>query len=101
MSQHFLLSTKARTLRLVDVFALSDGQVEDTFCKLRWPETDGKPMCPHCGSLDAYEARRGNGSLRFRCMTKGCRKDFTVTSGTLFASHKKPLRIYLLAILLY
>lgn len=99
--QHFLLSSRSRTLRLADVVALSDGDVETTFRRLRWPETDGAPVCPHCGSLDAYEVRRPNGSLRFRCPTKGCRKDFTVTSGTLFASHKKPLRIYLLAILLY
>jgi hypothetical protein len=35
-------------------------------CKVRWPETQGKPVCPHCGGLDAYECRRPNGSLRFR-----------------------------------
>jgi transposase-like protein len=80
---------------------MADKDVESTFCKLRWPETNGNPVCPYCGSLDAYEVRRPNGSLRFRCPTKGCRKDFTVTSGTLFASHKKPLRVYLLAIVLY
>lgn len=79
---------------------MADGQVEVTFANLRWPETNGKPVCPYCGSLDAYTARRPNGSLRFRCQTKGCRKDFTLTSGTLFASHKKPLRIYLAAIVM-
>ena len=40
-----------------------------------------------------------NGSLRFRC--KGCKKDFTVTSGTLFASHKLPLKSYLAAIAVF
>jgi transposase-like protein len=53
------------------------------------------PVCPSCGSVEAYEARRANGALRFRC--KGCKKDFTITSGTLFASHKLPLRGYLAA----
>jgi hypothetical protein len=44
-------------------------------------------------------AHRPNGALRFRC--KGCKKDFTVTSGTLFASHKMPLRGYLAAIAVF
>ncbi len=34
--------------------------------------------------------------MRWRC--KACRADFTVTSGTLFAWHKLPLRTYLLAV---
>src|SRR3978361_515535 len=38
-------------------------------------------------------------ALRFRC--KGCKKDFTITSGTLFASHKLPLRSYLAAIAVF
>jgi hypothetical protein len=48
---------------------------------------------------EAYEARRPNGALRFRC--KGCKKDFTITSGALFASHKLPLRGYLAAIAVF
>jgi transposase-like protein len=40
-----------------------------------------------------------NGALRFRC--KGCKKDFTITSGTLFGSHKPPLRGYLAAIAVF
>src|SRR3982074_1334816 len=75
------------------------GEAETTFKNLRWADTNGAPVCPICGSLDAYEARRPNGSLRFRC--KGCKKDFTVTSGTLFASHKLPLKSYLAAIAIF
>src|SRR5437879_13518269 len=36
---------------------------------------------------------------RFRC--RACRKDFSITSGTLFASHKMPLRGYLAAIAVF
>ena len=36
------------------------------------------------------------GQLRWRC--KACRGDFSITSGTLFAWHKLPLRTYLLAV---
>jgi transposase-like protein len=49
--------------------------------------------------LDAYECRRPNGALRYRC--RACGKDFTLTSGTLFASHKLPLRTYLAAIAIF
>ncbi|WP_258238924.1 IS1595 family transposase [Arcobacter sp. CECT 8985] len=37
--------------------------------------------------------------MQFRC--KECFHTFSVTSGTIFASHKKPLKIYLLAIALF
>ncbi len=99
MSQHFLLSSRAKTLSLATVFRMSDAEAETTFRKLRWDTTDGAPVCPNCGSLDAYECRRPNGSLRFRCI--GCAKDFSITSGTLFASHKLPLRMYLAAIAIF
>ena len=49
--------------------------------------------------LDAYECRRPNGAPRFRC--RACKKDFSITSGTLFASHKLPLRGYLAAIAIF
>ncbi len=40
-----------------------------------------------------------NGAPRWRC--KACRKDFSVTSGTLFAFHKMPLRAYLMAVAIF
>lgn len=99
VTQHFLLSREAKTLSLAGIFKMSDSQVEEAFRKVRWADTQGAAVCPHCGGLDAYEARRANGSLRFRC--KACGKDFTLTSGTLFASHKMPLRSYLFAVAIF
>jgi transposase-like protein len=96
MSQHFLLSRTAKTLNLASVFRMSDATAEKTFQLVRWPDTAGEPVCPLCGGVDAYECRRASGSLRFRC--RACAKDFSITSGTLFASHKLPLRMYLAAI---
>jgi transposase-like protein len=78
---------------------MSDSKAEETFRLVRWADTKGAPVCPHCGGVDAYECRRPNGSLRFRC--RACAKDFTLTSGTLFASHKLPLRMYLAAIAIF
>src|ERR1700679_834267 len=99
MSQHFLLSRQAKTLSLATVFRMSDADAETTFCQVRWSETDGAPVCPICGGLDAYDCRRPNGAPRFRC--RACQKDFSITSGTLFAAHKLPLRIYLAAVAVF
>ena len=99
MSQHFLLSSRAKTLNLASVFRMTDAEAETAFRKVRWPETNGEPICPSCGGVDAYDCRRPNGAPRFRC--RACAKDFSITSGTLFASHKLPLRSYLAAIAIF
>src|ERR1700693_5991947 len=99
MAQHFLLSKAAKTLSLAQVFQMKDADAEMAFRRIRWADTNGEPVCPHCGSLDAYDCRRFKGAPRFRC--RGCRKDFSITSGTLFASHKLPLRSYLAAIAIF
>jgi transposase-like protein len=99
VTQHFLLSRNAKTLSLATVFRMSDADAETTFRNVRWAETDGEPVCPLCGGFDAYDCRRPNGAPRFRC--RACAKDFSITSGTMFASHKLPLRMYLAAIAIF
>jgi transposase-like protein len=99
MAQHFLLSRAAKTLSLAQVFQLKDADAEMAFRRIRWADTNGEPVCSHCGSLDAYDCRRLKGAPRFRC--RSCKKDFTITSGTLFASAKLPLRCYLAAIAIF
>ncbi len=78
---------------------MSDRGAENVFLRLRWPETDGKPVCPSCGCWVCYDCRRPAGQARWRC--KACGADFSVTSGTLFAWHKLPLRTYLMAIAVF
>jgi len=99
MAQHFLLSSAAKTLSLAHVFTMKDEEAETAFRRIRWHETDGQPICPHCGGTDAYDCRRLKGAPRFRC--RACGKDSSITSGTLFASHKLPLRCYLAAIAIF
>ncbi|HEV2563217.1 MAG TPA: IS1595 family transposase [Rhizomicrobium sp.] len=99
MAQHFLLSSAAKTLTLASVFRMTDAEAEGTFRRVRWASTEGQPVCPSCGGVDAYDCRRSNGAPRFRC--RACKKDFSITSGTLFASHKLPLRGYLAAIAIF
>src|ERR1700730_13798268 len=99
MAQHFLLSAAAKSLSLASVFTMTDADAEMTFRCIRWADTNGEPVCSHCGGVDAYDCRRLKGAPRFRC--RACKKDFTLTSGTLFASHKLPLRGYLAAIAIF
>src|SRR5579862_9080606 len=97
MSQHFLLSTAARTLTLASVARISDEEAERVFIHLRW--ANGEPHCPRCGCFGLYQQRRATGLLRWRC--KACDYNFSITSGTLFASRKMPLRGYLMAIAIF
>jgi transposase-like protein len=99
MTAHFLLTAAARTLTLASVARMSDEQAEQVFVRLRWSDNHGDAYCPHCGCLTVYACRRPNGAPRWRC--KACRKDFSVTSGTLFAFHKMPLRAYLMAVAIF
>ena len=97
MAQHFLLSAKARTLSIVKIAMMSDTEIYDIFKNIRWGSTNGEPVCPHCGTTTApYSIQTRN---QYRC--KECFHTFSVTSGTLFASHKLPLKTYLLAIAIY
>src|SRR4051794_30803365 len=98
MAQYFLLTAAARTLTLASVARMSDEAAETVFIRLRWPENGGKPFCPKCGCVTVYGSRR-KGCLRWQC--KACHKDFSLTSGTLFASRKMPLRAYLMAIAIF
>ena len=93
MAQHFLLSAKARTLSLREIYAAGEDKAYETFCKLRWQETDGDPVCPHCGDLDHYKITTRR---RFKCA--GCGKQYSVTSGTIFASRKMSFTDLLAAI---
>ena len=99
MAQHFLHSAAARSLSPAKVMRMSDRGAENVFLRLRWPQTDGKPVCPRCGCDICYDCRRSDTQPRWRC--KACRGDFSVTSGTLFAWHKLPLKTYLMAIAVF
>jgi transposase-like protein len=96
MAQHFLLSAQARTLSLGKVLRMSDDQAFDAFKSLRWSENEGAPICPRCGSVTIYEL---SDNRRFKCAD--CAHKFSVTSGTIFASRKLPLRDILAAIAIF
>jgi transposase-like protein len=59
---------------------------------LRWPEG---PICSHCGVINhAYKTKK---SGWYRCAEKECRKDFTVTTGTVMERSHIPLNKWLMA----
>lgn len=96
MAQHFLLSTAARTLSLAKVMRLTEDQAFDLFRTIRWEATQGDAVCGKCGGCECYtfKARR-----IFKC--KACGSQFSVTSGTIFASRKMDLRDILAAIAIF
>ncbi len=83
ISSHFLLSAAARTLSLKTIYKGGEDAAHETFKRLRWPETDGAPVCPHCHCAEAHEISTRR---RFKCAA--CRKQFSVTAGTIFANRK-------------
>ena len=93
--QRFLHSSKAVTISDDDVSEMSRDEVEQQIRLWRWPRTNGEPVCPECGCMKPYECRRKNGHLRFRCRAEECQIDFSLTSGSYLAHHKKPLATYL------
>jgi len=83
MTQHFLLSAQARTLSLKAIYRDGEDKAYETFRRLRWPVTNGEPVCPRCGGCEAYAITTRR---RFKC--KACLHMYSVTSGTIFASRK-------------
>lgn len=96
MAQHFLLSTAARTLSLKAVFRMTEDEAYMTFCNLRWPETEGEAVCPRCGCVESYNIATRR---KFKCV--GCHHQFSVTSGTIFASRKMSFTDLLAAIVIF
>tara|TARA_R110000772_G_scaffold71427_7_gene156601 strand:- start:578 stop:1507 length:930 start_codon:yes stop_codon:yes gene_type:complete len=62
--------------------------------ELRW---SGNPVCPHCGSEGAWPIEGGRKGLH-KCKANYCRKQFTVTIGTVFENSRVPLNKWLMAV---
>src|SRR3984957_8562970 len=96
MAQHFLLSAKARTLSLGAIMRMSDDEAHARFVAIRFADNGGAAFCPRCEctAVYGYTARR-----IWKC--KACGHQFSVTSGTISASRKLPIRDYLAAICIF
>lgn len=75
---------------------LPDEEVRLRLAETRWGCRTHQ-ACPHCGVIDTH--RYVSLQKRWRC--RHCYKAFSVTSGTLFHSHKLPLKLLYAALALY
>lgn len=68
--------------------------------ELRWGKDAKNAACPKCGGADPYrlKARPGSSIRKGVWKCRACRKQFTVTVGTVFESSHIPLSKWLLAI---
>ena len=96
MTQHYLTSAAYRDFTIHSIYALSDSEIHALFARLRWGSTTHQG-CPACGAWAVHYSRPQR--RQWRC--RECGRDFSVTSATAFASHKKPLRSILLAAFYY
>lgn len=72
---------------------LSDENVcREYFAELRW---GGCPVCPHCNHSNPYKLKDGK---LYRCSAKSCKKNFSLTVGTIFEKSKIPLSTWMAAV---
>lgn len=95
-TEHFLKLSRAVTISAFEIASMSDEQVYTIFKNLRWPDSAGQAVCPHCKCNKCYEITTRK---IFKCSK--CRKTFSVTSGTPFHSHKLPLKKLLFALITF
>ena len=87
-------------LSFLSILQWDDVQCRIFLSSMRWP--DG-PQCPKCGAEDPYTINRRSRTKNkvntfFKC--RSCRRQFTVTVGTIFEDSKIPLKKWLAALYL-
>jgi transposase-like protein len=87
------------TTKFTDISRFDENQAREHLEKLRWPNG---VACPHCGDTEIYTLKGKATSKEpvrkgvYKC--KGCRKQFTVTVGTLFEGSHIPLNKWLMTV---
>ena len=72
---------------------LDDAKCYETVRQLRWPEG---VRCPHCASAQvSKQGRDSTQKARQKYCCKGCGRHFDDLSGTVFAGHHQPLRVWI------
>jgi transposase-like protein len=94
-------------MNLIDVTRelATDDQCYEFLEHMRWP--DGTPRCPTCGNDKLSRINRkvtatskNKRARLFQCLEKTCKKQFSVTSGTIFNDSHLPLQKWFMAITL-
>src|SRR5712672_395435 len=71
-----------------------DAKARQYLESVRWPNG---PVCPHCGVVGAHYRLEGKTNRPGLLKCKDCRKQFSVTVGTVFERSHIPLSKWLLA----
>lgn len=75
---------------------MTEDEAREMLEAIRW---NGSPVCPHCQSNEAYKLTPKEGSKTrkglYKC--KACRKQFTVTVGTIFEGSRIKIADWLMA----
>lgn len=82
-------------MKLVEITNLTEDGAREYLEKIRWPNG---AKCAHCGS-DQVAKLQGKSTRPgvYKCKVKGCRKQFTVTVGSIFADTHLTCKQWVLA----
>jgi transposase-like protein len=75
---------------------MTEDEAYESFVKIRYAETEGQPFCPWCKCAAIYKIKTRR---KFKCQS--CLRQFSVTSGSIFASRKMEFRDILYALALF
>jgi len=82
-------------MNLIEIAQLTENQAREYLESIRW---DDGAICPHCDSKEVTKLCGKSTRLGVhKCKNKDCRKQFTVTVGTIFEGSHIPLKKWLLA----
>jgi transposase-like protein len=81
-------------MNLTDAIFQDADKAREHLEQTRWPHG---PICPHCGVVDEATHVGGKAARAGCYQCNACRKQFTVTVGTVFEDSKVPLNKWLLA----
>jgi len=98
MAAHFLLRPIGRNFSCKDIDGMTETRAHALFARCRWG-SETEQICPDCGTVASHYWIKSR--KQWRCREVACGRMFSVTSGTVFADHKLPLRTLLHAILLF
>ena len=90
--------SKRRGVTLAQLFRRfpDDAAAERYFVETRWPEG---PECPYCGSRNVLSGAK-HATMPFRCRVKGCRKRFSVKTGSVMEASNVGYQNWAIAIYL-
>lgn len=77
-----------QNLKQLMTYLKDEKRCREYYAELRW---GGNPVCPHCDRSNPYLLKNG----KYRCSSKSCKKDFSVTKGTIFEKTHIPLSTWM------